>query len=641
MIIRDKTLWVFDIEVFVNVFHLTIKNTETEKIVMFEISERKNDIIDIIKFFKRIPQQRGWENDYKLHKKFHTDTYFVGYNNHHYDNPIINYIIEYGTILINSPYTRICNSIKNLSDIIINEKNQDMWKHWKYMQYFESIDLLTMLFSSKLRTGLKEMEVTMNFNNVQEFNGDFNDFLPINKIDEMIAYNLNDVNATIELLNRCKEQLDLRIWIEDTYNISCLSRDDVNIGMEILKQKYLQSTHLKWEDIKDLRSPKATIKLNDIILPFIKFDTPILKKVLEEMKEQTVSAGRRAYNNKFIYDHCKYSVGVGGIHTQNNPETIKPKVDEYLIDVDVESLYPSLLISYNFCPPHLNNVFVKIYSNIKKERIEAKHNGEKLKNITFKYCLNGLSGNLQNENSWVYSPETVMKIRINGQLLLLMLVEKLVNVGIKIVQANTDGLFVIVKKSTYELFKQKCNEWEKLTQLNLEEDKYEAMYQFAINDYIAVSEGFTESRDKKLIKLKGMFINKTKLGKGMEYLIIKDAVIDYLVFGTPIEQTIKSCKDIRRFLTYQKVNKKFSVEYNNELVQRINRFYASTDGAYLKRCEIVNGRRTNYETIVCASGVTLLNKLPTEMPKNINFAYYISEARKIIEKIQPRQLSLW
>ena len=321
-----------------------------------------------------------------------------------------------------------------------------MWKHWKYMQYFESFDLLTMLFSSKLRCGLKEMEVTMNFNNVQEFNGDFNSILPTDQIDEMVAYNLNDVNATEQLLNMCKDKIDLRIWIEDTYHISCLSRDDVNIGMELLKQKYLESTGLKWEDIKDLRSPKDIMNLDEIILPFIKYDTPILQQVLSEMKEQCVSAGRKSYNRQFVYAGCKYSVGVGGIHTVNSPETIKPNSDEYLIDCDVESLYPSLLIAYKFAPPHLGQQFIDIYSSIRTERLEAKHSGQKLKNTTFKYCLNGLSGNLQNLNSWVYSPEAVMKIRINGQLLLLMLTEQLVNIGCRIIQANTDGLFVIVKR---------------------------------------------------------------------------------------------------------------------------------------------------------------------------------------------------
>jgi hypothetical protein len=641
MKLRGKTIWCFDIEVFINVFHLTCKDTESGEILKFEISERKNDILELTSFFKKIMHNSGWNNDLELHKTYNTDIYFCGYNNHHYDNPIMNYLIEYRDILLNKRSIDICNSIYNMSQVIIKEDNQDLWKHWKYLHYFESIDLLSMLFSSKLRCGLKEMEVTMNFRNVQEFNGDFNSLLPTNKIDEMVAYNINDVEATEELLNRCRDRLDLRLWIEDTYNISCLSSDDVNIGMEVLKQKYLTATGLKWEDIKDQRSPMDVIDLERTILPFIKYDTPILQDVLTEMKTQHVSAGRKAYNRLFIYEGCKYSVGVGGIHTKNDPETVIPQEDELLIDVDVESLYPSLLIAYNFYPKHLGKEFVKIYSDIRTERLEAKHTGQMLKNITFKYCLNGLSGNLQNPNSWVYSPEAVMKIRINGQLLLLMLAEKLVSIGAKIVQANTDGLFILLKKSAYSMFKQKCIEWEDLTKLKLEEDRYESMYQFAINDYIVVGEGYSQTHNPKLIKKKGMFVNEVNLGKGMDCLIIKDAIINKLVNNIPVEQTIRDCKDIRRFLTYQKVGKKFSVEYNGQLIQHINRYYMSTNGAYLKRCEIVYGKRINYENLVCASGVTIMNTLDEKPVKNINFAYYISEARKICETLRPRQLTLW
>ena len=105
MKIRDKTVYVYDIEVFINVFHLTVKNTETSDLKMFEISARKNDIKELVDFFSIIPKQSGWENDLVLHRKFHSDKYIVGYNNLHYDNPILNYIIEYSSILVNKPYT--------------------------------------------------------------------------------------------------------------------------------------------------------------------------------------------------------------------------------------------------------------------------------------------------------------------------------------------------------------------------------------------------------------------------------------------------------------------------------------------------------------------------------------------------------
>jgi len=69
-----------------------------------------------------------------------------------------------------------------------------------------------------------------------------------------------------------------------------------------------------------------------------------------------------------------------------------------------------MIIEHKFYPPHLGKEFLEVYSNIKDERIEAKHNGDKVKNLTLKLALNGLSGNLQNEHNFCYSPFTVMQI---------------------------------------------------------------------------------------------------------------------------------------------------------------------------------------------------------------------------------------
>ena len=394
MKIRGKICYVYDIEIFPNIFHCTVKNTETEEFIFFEISKRKNQINELVNFFWTIKEEQKdlWNNSYTTDKAFNTDKIFVGYNNIHYDNPIINYIISYYHIMKNMNYLRVCTSLFNLSNTITSstEDNIDTWKEWKYQVRFETLDLLTMLYSQKLRVSLKEMQVTMHYPNVLEFDGDFNRALPEDKIEEMIRYNINDVNSTEELLNRCKKDIELRIAIEDEYKVKCLSKDGVNIGMKILTQKYLEKTGLSWWDIKNLRSPADYINLGKIILPFIKYNNPILQNVLEDMKKQTVSPGRKGYENKFIYDGLKYCIGVGGIHSENKPEIIKPKEDELLVDVDVASLYPSMLIQYKFYPKHLGPEFLEVYSQIKDERIEAKHNGNKVKNETLKLALNGL-----------------------------------------------------------------------------------------------------------------------------------------------------------------------------------------------------------------------------------------------------------
>ena len=658
MIIRGKIVYVYDIEVFQNIFHCSVKNTETNNIYKFEISERKNQLRELVKFFKQVDKYITWGDYYTTNINIPANVIFCGYNNLHYDNPIINYIIEYEDKLMQYNIPTICSSIFNLSKTITtsSEDNIDAWKHWKYQIWFDTFDILTMLYSNKLRVGLKEIQVTMQYPNVQEFVCDWTKPLPLEDFDSMIDYNINDIESTSELLNRCKKDVDLRIAIEDEYGVRVLSKDGVNIGMKILTQKYLEKTGLTWWDIKDLRSPMSVIPLKDVILPFIKYDSPILQRVLEDMKNQIVSPGRKGYENKFVFNNLRYSVGVGGIHSVNSPEIIIPRDDEMLIDIDVASLYPSMLIEYEFYPRHLGKEFLEVYKQIKDERIEAKHNGDKVKNETLKLALNGLSGNLQNEHNFCYSPFAVMQIRINGQLLLLMLAEKLTQIGCRIVQANTDGLFVLLKKDVYSKVNSICREWEQLTKLTLEEDRFKAMYQYAINDYFAITE------DNK-VKEKGMFITAVKLGKGLTPKIIPKAVISFFKDGIPVEDTIKNCTDIRDFLMSEKTGKQWHVEYMNEEQQRTNRFYASTNGGYLwkwkdtghKEGEIITytepyvGERRykasarQYQNMLTASGVTLLNKFdnkPIEERK-INYRYYIMEAYKIIRDLKPLQLSLW
>lgn len=658
MIIRGKIVYVYDIEVFQNIFHCSVKNTETNDIYKFEISERKNQLRELVKFFKQVDKYITWGDYYTTNINIPANVIFCGYNNLHYDNPIINYIIEYEDKLMQYNIPTICSSIFNLSKTITtsSEDNIDAWKHWKYQIWFDTFDILTMLYSNKLRVGLKEIQVTMQYPNVQEFVCDWTKPLPLEDFESMIDYNINDIESTSELLNRCKKDVDLRIAIEDEYGVRVLSKDGVNIGMKILTQKYLEKTGLTWQDIKDLRSPMSVIPLKDVILPFIKYNSSILQRVLDDMKNQIVSPGRKGYENKFVFNNLRYSVGVGGIHSVNSPEIIIPRDDEMLIDIDVASLYPSMLIEYEFYPKHLGKEFLEVYKQIKDERIEAKHNGDKVKNETLKLALNGLSGNLQNEHNFCYSPFAVMQIRINGQLLLLMLAEKLTQIGCRIIQANTDGLFVLLKKDAYSKVNSICREWEQLTKLTLEEDRFKAMYQYAINDYFAITE------DNK-VKEKGMFITAVKLGKGLTPKIIPKAVISFFKDGIPVEDTIKNCTDIRDFLMSEKTGKQWHVEYMNEEQQRTNRFYASTNGGYLwkwkdtghKEGEIITytepyvGERRykasarQYQNMLTASGVTLLNKFddkPIEERK-INYRYYIMEAYKIIRDLKPLQLSLW
>lgn len=625
MCIRNCPVITYDIEVFPNVFHCCCKNTETGQLYKFELSERKRDLISLVYFFME------------------KNVIFCGYNNKHYDDVIINYIIYHYGILIHKSVEQVCESLYNLSNAVIKATTMEeisKFKKWKYARYFYSMDLLTMQFSSKLRVGLKSMQVTMHYKNVQEYDGDFGAYLPTCEIDKMIAYNINDVESTEELLNRLKKDVELRLFIQDEYGIDALSMDSVKFGETILAKKYCEATGISMNELKEMRSPMDYIPLKDVIFPFIKYKNPELQAVLEEMKGQIVySKERKGYEKKLVLSNTVYSIGVGGIHSLNKPKIFRPGPDEYIGHSDVASMYPSLLIKHKLTPRHLGESFLKVYEQIYHERIEAKHSGQKLKNLALKLTLNSVTGKMQQEESWMYDPFNVFRIRINGQLILLMLVDRLLELNCEIVQINTDGVMFIAKKTAKDEIQETVSEVERITQLTFESDNYEAFYQYAVNDYFGVVDGYEQSHDPELIEKRGMFRTEPVLGKGLAPTVIPKAVINYFLTKQSVSEFIRQQTDIHDFLMSQRTDKKFKVRHGDRFVQRINRYYASTNGYSLYKVD-KDGKEENMLT---KSGVTILNKMD-DLPiteRHINYNYYISEANKIIADLSYQQLELF
>lgn len=428
-----------------------------------------------------------------------------------------------------------------------------------------------------------------------------------------------------------------------------MNKDGVNLGMEIIKKYYLDTTGKTWEEIKDLRSPMEIIPLKDVIFDYIEFKTPVLQNLLKQLKQEVVSSVNikdkeedSKFEIKFIIGGINHTYGLGGLHSENNPE-IFISGNNLLIDSDVRSLYPSIVLKNKLYPKHLGETFLQVYQTIYDQRVTAKTNGYAVENETLKLALNGLTGNLQSPYSWVYDPMMVFKIRINGQLMLLMLIEMVTEAGFQLIQSNTDGIFVSIPKERYNEYLEICKLWENKTQLVLEHDEFERFYQYAINDYIGVKKGWNETHNPKLIKKKGLFIDQPVLGRGLAPLIIPEAINKYFVEGISPEETIQNCKDIKKFCTFQKVAKDFNLEWGRESVRHINRYYMSMDGKPLIKFKLENGVRIR-PTLLCAdSGVTLYNKFDNEPIENkqINYQYYIKEAYKIINALEVKQLSLF
>ena len=624
MKIKDKTVLVYDIESFPNLFTCSILNSENDKLITYEISEDKNDLGKIVALFQL--------------KEF----YFCGFNNKSYDDVLINYLIIRFDDLRYKPIFEITWLIKSMSDKIIKEPVAN-WIDYKHAYLFNSFDLMTMIFSAKNRVGLKELEVTMGFYNVMEYEGDFSKNVPKDIKNKVIEYNQNDVLATGKLLNLKKNDIELRLKLNEKYKINVLSKDNVNMGMEILKKEYLEKTNKTWDDIKDLKTPCQLVPFKNIIFDFIQYTTPPLQKLLEKLKKISIDPNNKDFREVFEIGGVVHNISLGGLHSINNAEIIIPNEDELLLDYDVDSFYPSCLIVNNLYPKHLGIEFVDIYKDIRDERVEAKKDKNSFLADAFKYAINGLSGNLQSQYSWTYDPELVVKLRINCQLMILMLIEKFDLLGAKIVQSNTDGILIKIKKLLLPEIEKAKDEWCKLTKLSMSKEEFERFYQYDVNNYIGVKKGFKETKDPELIKKKGFFVDEINLGKGMSPKVIAKSLINYFVYNISPEETLKEDKDIRDYLTYQRVSRDFIVEYNGEKALHINRFYMSTNGGILIKYKMEKGGKAQATRLCATSPVTIYNKFedkPFEEYK-VNYRYYKNEIYKIINELEINQLSLF
>ena len=636
MKIKDRSVVLYDIEIFPNCFHCTCKNSESHLLHKFEISNRKNQLKELVDFFY-----------------FDRTTHIMcGYNNKHYDDIVINYIIFYRNRMERLGYLEICRSLYYLSKAIIQsekDENIDKIKKYKYANYFYSFDLMTMLYSAKQQKSLKEIEILLNMDNVQEYELSFDQRILDSDIDDMIAYNVNDVEATETLLNKVKDDVALRLVVENEWGIDVLSMSGVRFGEDILLKEYRKKVPeaSKSQLVSNTRKI-GDVHLKDIILPFITYKNPKLKEVLSDMMNVTCNARKtdkkqQNYEKKFVLSNICYSIGEGGIHTINEPRIYKPKDGQYIGHSDVTSMYPSLAIIYKWLPVHLGEEFWNVYKSLYEERITAKRNHEELKAKAFKQALNALTGKMQQETSWAYDPLNVYKIRINGQLILLMLVDRLLALNCEIVQVNTDGVIYIAEETKRKLVDKAIQEIESITQLCFESDDYEAFYQYDVNNYFGVQKGYSQSGDPRLIEKKGRFITEIGLNNSMTPVVISKAVINYFLNKQPIDKFIKEDSDIRDFLMSQSVNREFKVEYANKYIQRINRYYASTNGYYLFKVKDKAYEAVRRENIVSDTGVTILNKIDNKpiSERKINYQFYIGKAKSIANEFINRQLTIF
>lgn len=617
---------IFDVECLKNCFIICLKNIDTGKKVVLEISERRNDA----KNFKEIFN--------------HNERVFFGFNCMDYDSLMVNYVLSNE----NLSWDILCSKLKELNDKLIVEKISNY--RLKYANNFQQIDLLRMLFSKDLRVSLKELQVSMNYPNVLEMDIDWSLPIPKDKIDKLISYCWNDVDSTEWVYDRCKDDLKFRAEINNEWGIDCYSSDGMTLGVQILKEEFKKALNLTDEDFKTMGTKRDSIVLNDIVLPFIKYETSELQDLLKTIKSQTLS-GDAKFSYKVTYDDLEYTIGKGGIHSKNLPTIFDSRDGYYIIDADVDSQYPSGSLNFKFGPEHLGEDFFKVFGSIRDRRIEAKRKRKEnaryeLINQTFKLSLNGAIGNFLQKYSWLYDPKANVSITLNNQLLILRWVEMLTLGGCKVISANTDGLTTIIPKDKLETYYKICDDFCKLTQFTLEFVEYESLNMYAVNDYLAIKKGEYKNPQDKYKQKGAIFLEGYRLGKGKKYPeVICRAMNLYFTKNIPIEDTINNCTYLPDFTRFEKTGKQFNVELGSTPTQRTNRFYVSTNGEQLSKWYYFQGinqteKKLKRISILKGIKVSLANEyldIPFE-DYNVDKEYYINATKELLNEFNKFKL---
>jgi hypothetical protein len=634
---KRKKAWVYDVETPSNFFCLSAIELSGDKIIQFIIDDDtgRNDREEIMKFF--------------------TDIYAIGYNNQRFDDLIVNFIIATPHVTAN-----LCHELGKI--IIETQRLEDgdttfyqRFKKWTKSSRYASVDLLRLHFSKKLRVGLKEMECSLNHDNVEELPYHHSRILSAEEKEKTLSYNVNDIRATKLVAQNSQEAFKIRQWAWLNYGtgIRGFSMDGVTLGMEVFS-KMLQAK-INSAEFLHHRTVRKTIHIGDILTPCLSFKTPEFQSVLAryqnlvvfdrdyseyiksyEGEDEEESAKEKEVVKKFKWSPAikghKFKYGLGGLHKDVLSGVWKTTDTHRVVSVDVVSYYPRIIIQWKFKPRHLPEQIYEVYQSIMDQRVAAKKAGDKLKDETLKLSVNGFFGNTNNPYSWAYDLQTTLATTINGQLMLSMLCEDfLVEKDFILIDVNTDGIYLRYPKEKHERYQQIISQWEEKTRMRLEETEFNQIYFLTTADYFGI-----DVKGKE--KAKGLFIDKVRLGKGMEFNIIAKAVKSYFLDGRDFREFIKSHDKILDFCAYKKLNAKYTCYWKGERQQRINRFYASRAGASLfKEKKVENKKKsTQVENILKDSPVMLLNRLE-ERPISeyqINYGFYNKRAEKIIIAIE-------
>ena len=478
---------------------------------------------------------------------------------------------------------------------------------------------------------------------------DFERYVLPKYVEPMLYYNKNDVFLCCEMVRQKPDEVKLRYSITNAFGVNVLSSARANIADKLTIKFYSNMSGLSPKQFIKERTERTKLSFKKIIFPHIKFKTPELQKMLSEMMQVTITrTNKDAFSKEIEFYGTKYTLATGGIHSQDPPRICRSDDKFVYLHHDYTSYYPSIMISYNIAPKHLDRAtFVKMVDYLKQTRVKCKHTPDseghvmegvpnKIGAEALKIVINSIYGKLGSELFFLYDRFAQMQVTINGQLMTMTLIEELELNGIHVISANTDGIVIKLPRDKFNVYKEITDRWNETNKMGADYEEYQMIASRDVNNYFDIQTDGT-------IEYKGALDPKQylkELKKGYDAPVVAIAVFEYLVNNIPVMTTLRNHKDILDFCKTQNVGRQFEVVYDicekgvitHIHSQRHVRFYVSTKGVIIQKENKTTGARSNLAggNTVCI--LNSLDDLPIE-ERNINYGYYYNECYKIIDPI--------
>jgi DNA polymerase family B len=590
---EKEAKFVFDIECFSEYFLICFKNIENNKIVT--ISKTKTIELDVKKIRHMI------------------DNYFlIGFNSWNYDLVMLSAAL----------YGKSLEELKNISNLIIKDTPlraiEDTFE-FKRLIFNQHIDICEIVPN---HPSLKLLGARLNAKRIQDL--PFEPDKVLTPEEQLIVKNycINDLDITQLLYNSLLPQIELRKKLSEKYKINLHSKSDSQIAEAVLSNELektigdkLSPTQIDPISIFKYNAPSylqfKNQDFNEFLNKCISTDFTLDTKghiINEKLKELIINSKYRLY-----------TVGLGGLHSRETKQALISDSEYSVIDLDCASFYPSIILNLGLYPESVGKNFIDVYRNIVNTRLEAKKNKDKITSEGLKITINASFGKFGCQHSILYSPQLMLQVTLTGQLSLLMLIDRLEQINIKVVSANTDGILVRVSKIEEIKMLEVLNQWEKDINFVIEQTKYKSIYSANINSYIAIKEDDS-------YKCKGMFNNPVEktLIKNASNTVITKAILELIINNIPIKTTIENETDITQFLTIKKV--KDGAHQNGNFLGKIVRWYK------VKNTLNTINYISNNHIVAGSEGSKPLIELG-DFPRDLDYNWYINETNKMLWEI--------